>query len=132
MKENEKNVENMKKMNEAFVEDGINPLYVLSLINKVGDFSCVFLFYLVLFFKGCSSFQIFILLIHILQALPHNAILVADGGDFIGSASYIVHPGGPLQWLDSGVFGTLGVGAGFALGAKVVRFTVTLPINTFL
>ncbi|EJW72666.1 hypothetical protein WUBG_16425 [Wuchereria bancrofti] len=62
-----KNTENLLKMKEAFVKDGINPLFALSLINKV---------------------------------LPENAILIADGGDFIGSASYIVHPRGPLQWLD--------------------------------
>lgn len=39
----------------------------------------------------------------------------------MGSAAYIVRPRGPLQWLDPGAFGTLGVGAGFALGAKAVR-----------
>ncbi|CAI2350042.1 unnamed protein product [Caenorhabditis sp. 36 PRJEB53466] len=54
------------------------------------------------------------------QALPDDAILVADGGDFVGSAAYIVRPRGPLQWLDPGAFGTLGVGGGFALGAKTV------------
>jgi acetolactate synthase-1/2/3 large subunit len=32
-----------------------------------------------------------------------------------------VWPRGPLSWLDPGVFGTLGVGAGFALGAAVAR-----------
>ena len=31
-----------------------------------------------------------------------------------------VRPRGPLTWLDPGAFGTLGVGAGFALGAKLV------------
>lgn len=46
--------------------------------------------------------------------------MVADGGDFVGSAAYIVRPRGPLQWLDPGAFGTLGVGGGFALGAKAV------------
>ena len=30
-------------------------------------------------------------------------------------------PRGPLQWLDPGAFGTLGVGGGFALGAKLCR-----------
>ncbi len=54
-------------------------------------------------------------------ALPENAILVADGGDFVGTAAYIVRPRGPLTWLDPGLFGTLGVGAGFALGAKLAR-----------
>uniref|UniRef100_A0A914QKV5 Thiamine pyrophosphate enzyme central domain-containing protein n=1 Tax=Panagrolaimus davidi TaxID=227884 RepID=A0A914QKV5_9BILA len=54
------------------------------------------------------------------EVLPEDAILVADGGDFVGSAAYIVRSRGPLQWLDPGAFGTLGVGGGFALGAKVV------------
>lgn len=54
-------------------------------------------------------------------ALDERSQLVADGGDFVGTASYIVRPRGPLTWLDPGVFGTLGVGAGFALGAKLVR-----------
>lgn len=54
------------------------------------------------------------------EVLPEDGILIADGGDFVGSAAYVVRPRGPLQWLDPGAFGTLGVGGGFALGAKVV------------
>jgi acetolactate synthase-1/2/3 large subunit len=50
-----------------------------------------------------------------------DAVMVADGGDFVATASYIVRPRGPLGWLDPGVFGTLGVGAGFALGAALAR-----------
>ena len=55
------------------------------------------------------------------KAAGDNAIFVADGGDFVGTASYILRPRGPQGWLDPGAFGTLGVGAGFALGASVVR-----------
>jgi acetolactate synthase-1/2/3 large subunit len=55
------------------------------------------------------------------RAAGDNAVMVADGGDFVATASYIVRPRGPLAWLDPGAFGTLGVGAGFALGAKLVR-----------
>jgi thiamine pyrophosphate-dependent acetolactate synthase large subunit-like protein len=55
------------------------------------------------------------------RALPDDSVIVADGGDFVSTASYIVQPRRPLSWLDPGVFGTLGVGAGFALGAKLVR-----------
>lgn len=51
------------------------------------------------------------------QMLPANSVLVADGGDFAASAAYTLHPRKPLSWLDPGVFGTLGVGGGFALGA---------------
>jgi len=50
-----------------------------------------------------------------------DAVMVADGGDFVATASYILRPRGPLAWLDPGAFGTLGVGAGFALGAQSVR-----------
>jgi acetolactate synthase-1/2/3 large subunit len=55
------------------------------------------------------------------QTAGDNAILVADGGDFVATASYVMHPRGPLTWLDPGAFGTLGVGAGFALGAALAR-----------
>jgi acetolactate synthase-1/2/3 large subunit len=55
------------------------------------------------------------------RAAHDDAVMVADGGDFVATASYIVRPRGPLSWLDPGVFGTLGVGAGFALGAAVTR-----------
>lgn len=54
-------------------------------------------------------------------ALPPESILIADGGDFVATASYIINPRRPLSWLDPGAFGTLGVGAGFALGAKLCR-----------
>lgn len=53
--------------------------------------------------------------------LPDASIIVADGGDFVGTASYIVRPRAPLSWLDPGAFGTLGCGAGFALGAALCR-----------
>jgi len=53
--------------------------------------------------------------------LPSNAIFIGDGGDFVSTAAYVVRPRGPLQWLDPGSFGTLGVGGGFALGAKLAR-----------
>lgn len=54
-------------------------------------------------------------------AAADNAIFVADGGDFVATASYILKPRAPLAWLDPGPFGTLGVGGGFALGAAVCR-----------
>ncbi len=55
------------------------------------------------------------------QAAGGDALLVADGGDFVATASYVLHARGPLGWLDPGAFGTLGVGAGFALGAALAR-----------
>jgi acetolactate synthase-1/2/3 large subunit len=53
--------------------------------------------------------------------LANDSVIVADGGDFVGTASYVLRPRAPLSWLDPGPFGTLGVGAGFALAAKLVR-----------
>ncbi|XP_065072167.1 2-hydroxyacyl-CoA lyase 2-like isoform X1 [Rhopilema esculentum] len=55
------------------------------------------------------------------ETISDDSIIVADGGDFVGSAAYILRPRGPLRWLDPGAFGTLGVGGGFALGAKLCR-----------
>lgn len=36
------------------------------------------------------------------ELLPEDSIIVADGGDFVGSAAYIMRPRGPLCWLDPG------------------------------
>jgi len=55
------------------------------------------------------------------SVMDDDSIIVADGGDFVATASYTVRPRGPLSWLDPGAFGTLGVGAGFAMGAKLHR-----------
>lgn len=52
------------------------------------------------------------------QLIDEESILVADGGDFVGTASYTIKPRQALGWLDPGPFGTLGVGGGFAIGAK--------------
>jgi acetolactate synthase-1/2/3 large subunit len=50
-----------------------------------------------------------------------DAVFVLDGGDFAATASYVVRARGPLRHLDPGVFGTLGVGGGFAVGARLAR-----------
>ena len=50
-----------------------------------------------------------------------DSVLAVDGGDFVATAAYILKPRRPLSWLDPGVFGTLGVGGGFAVGAALVR-----------
>jgi acetolactate synthase-1/2/3 large subunit len=55
------------------------------------------------------------------RALDDDSVLVADGGDFVATASYTTAPRRPLSWLDPGAFGTLGVGGGFALGARLCR-----------
>ncbi|MFT6399307.1 MAG: acetolactate synthase-1/2/3 large subunit [Bradymonadia bacterium] len=61
------------------------------------------------------------LFMRIEEHLDDKSVLIVDGGDFVATGSYIVKPRGPLCWLDPGVFGTLGVGGGFAVGAASVR-----------
>ena len=55
------------------------------------------------------------------EKLADDSVLIVDGGDFVATGAYILRPRGPLSWLDPGVFGTLGVGGGFAVGAASVR-----------
>jgi len=62
------------------------------------------------------------------KQLGDNVVFVADGGDFVGTAAYILRPRSPLSWLDPGVFGTLGIGGGFAAGAKLCRPDQTVVI----
>ena len=66
--------------------------------------------------EHCNPVQ---LCIELETAIGENSIIIGDGGDFVGTASYIVRPRKPLNWLDPGAFGTLGAGAGFALAAKL-------------
>ena len=53
--------------------------------------------------------------------LPDHAVLIGDGGDFVATGSYVLRPRAPLSWLDPGPFGTLGVGAGFAMSTALAR-----------
>ena len=55
------------------------------------------------------------------EKMGDNAVLVVDGGDFVATGAYVLRPRAPLNWLDPGVFGTLGVGGGFAVGAALCR-----------
>jgi acetolactate synthase-like protein len=61
------------------------------------------------------------LYLRIEEKLAEDSVLIVDGGDFVATGAYILRPRGPLRWLDPGVFGTLGVGGGFAVGAASVR-----------
>ncbi len=55
------------------------------------------------------------------EKIADDSVLIVDGGDFVATGAYIVRPRRPLSWLDPGVFGTLGVGGGFAVGAAAAR-----------
>ncbi len=55
------------------------------------------------------------------EHMGDDAVIVVDGGDFVATGAYVLKPRQPLNWLDPGVFGTLGVGGGFALGGALCR-----------
>jgi acetolactate synthase-1/2/3 large subunit len=48
-------------------------------------------------------------------------IVIGDGGDFVGTAAYVVRPYGVGTWMDPGPLGTLGVGPGYAMAAKLAN-----------
>jgi len=57
----------------------------------------------------------------LLPLLGEDAIVIADGGDFVSWAGKFVEPWRPGGWLDPGPYGCLGAGLGAAVGAGVVR-----------
>lgn len=55
-------------------------------------------------------------------ALPPNATVIGDGGDFVATAASVVRVRRyPAGWMDPGPLGTLGVGMGFAMAARLAR-----------
>lgn len=55
------------------------------------------------------------------QFLGEDSIFVGDGGDVVTFAGNVVRPKGPGLWMDPGPLGTLGVGTGFAMAAKLAN-----------
>lgn len=55
------------------------------------------------------------------QFLTGNSIFIGDGGDVVTFAGNVVRPKAPGLWMDPGPLGTLGVGTGFALAAKLTN-----------
>jgi acetolactate synthase-1/2/3 large subunit len=53
--------------------------------------------------------------------LDRDAIVVVDAGDFGSYAGRVINSHVPGAWLDSGPFGCLGSGPGYALAAKLAR-----------
>jgi acetolactate synthase I/II/III large subunit len=53
--------------------------------------------------------------------LDRDAIIVVDGGDFGSYAGRVINSYVAGAWLDSGPFGCLGSGPGYALAAKLAR-----------
>jgi acetolactate synthase-1/2/3 large subunit len=57
----------------------------------------------------------------IADCLPTNAIVIGDGGDFVATAASVLRIHGQGHWLDPGPLGTLGVGPGYAIAAKLAK-----------
>jgi thiamine pyrophosphate-dependent acetolactate synthase large subunit-like protein len=55
------------------------------------------------------------------QRLGKGDIIVGDGGDFVATAAYVLSLEWPQLWMDPGPLGTLGVGPGYAMAAKLAR-----------
>ena len=55
------------------------------------------------------------------ELMGDEAIVVGDGGDFLGTAAKILRTARPGCWMDPGPLGTLGVGPGYAMAAKLAR-----------
>jgi acetolactate synthase-1/2/3 large subunit len=53
--------------------------------------------------------------------VDQRTIVIADGGDIVRAAEATLPVRWPGTWLDAGPLGTLGVGPGFAIAAKLAR-----------
>lgn len=55
------------------------------------------------------------------QRLGPEDIVIGDGGDFVATAANVIPLAWPQLWMDPGPLGTLGIGPGFAMAAKLLR-----------
>jgi acetolactate synthase I/II/III large subunit len=53
--------------------------------------------------------------------LADDTVYIGDGGDVVTISAQAVRPRRPGQWMDPGALGSLGVGTGFALAAKLAH-----------
>ena len=57
----------------------------------------------------------------IADAFGPDAIFIGDGGDFVATAASVLRIHEQGHWLDPGPLGTLGVGPGYAMAAKLAK-----------
>ena len=55
------------------------------------------------------------------EFMNEDTIYVGDGGDIVTISAQAVRPRRPGQWMDPGALGSLGVGTGFAMAAKLAN-----------
>jgi acetolactate synthase I/II/III large subunit len=55
------------------------------------------------------------------EFLTDDTIYIGDGGDVVTISAQAVRPRSPGHWMDPGALGSLGVGTGFAIAAKLAH-----------
>lgn len=55
------------------------------------------------------------------EFLGEDTIYIGDGGDIVTISAQAVRPRNPGQWMDPGALGSLGVGTGFSMAAKLAN-----------
>ncbi len=55
------------------------------------------------------------------KRMDRDAVVICDGGDFASYAGKLVDVYTPGTWLDTGPYGCLGNGPGYAIGARLAR-----------
>jgi acetolactate synthase-1/2/3 large subunit len=55
------------------------------------------------------------------EFLTEDTVYIGDGGDVVTISAQAVQPRRPGNWMDPGALGSLGVGTGFALAAKLAH-----------
>jgi acetolactate synthase-1/2/3 large subunit len=55
------------------------------------------------------------------EFLTEDTVYIGDGGDVVTISAQAVQPRTPGPWMDPGALGSLGVGTGFALAAKLAH-----------
>ncbi len=55
------------------------------------------------------------------EFLTEDTIYIGDGGDVVTISAQAVQPRRPGHWMDPGALGSLGVGTGFAMAAKLAH-----------
>ncbi len=55
------------------------------------------------------------------EFLTEDTVYIGDGGDVVTISAQAVQPRAPGNWMDPGALGSLGVGTGFAMAAKLAH-----------
>ena len=74
-----------------------------------------------MFTSDASPIHPYRLAYEINEFLGDDTIYIGDGGDIVTISAQAVRPRNPGQWMDPGALGSLGVGTGFAMAAKLAH-----------